>query len=207
MAAATAVIGAGVGLAQGGMSFMQAAKQRKAADKARIESERLMKQAREDAQKNFFQGLNVPMEAFGQQFKQNMQTQQQGIQALQEGDTRNLIGGIAKVGAEASENANAIRTDLQGDLYENAQMKAQAGENVKQQLIGMDVGKAKDELSREKDNLTAQAESMKSGFEGVGAFAGEAGKASALYKAKKDLLSDEELEMFKSLYGNVVGTV
>jgi hypothetical protein len=42
---------------------------------------------------------------------------------------------------------------------------------------------------------------MKSGFEGVGAFASEAGKASALYKAKKGNLSEEEMEMFKSLYG------
>lgn len=204
MAAATAVIGAGIGLAQGGMSFINAAKQRKAADKARKESERLMKQAREDAQKSFFEGLNVPLEAFGQQFQQNMQNQQQGIQALQEGDPRNLAAGIGKVGMEASQNANAIRTDLQGDLYANAQMKAQAGENVKQQLIGMDVGKAKDELAREKDNLTARAESMKSGFEGVGAFAGEAGKASALYKAKSGDITPEELEMFKSLYGAAI---
>ena len=115
-----------------------------------------------------------------------------------------LAAGIGKVGMEASQNANAIRTDLQVDLYENAQMKAQAGENVKQQLIGMDVGKAKDELAREKDNLTAQAESMQSGFEGVGAFANEAGKASALYKAKKGTINPDELEMFKSLYGTVI---
>lgn len=201
MAAATAIIGAGVGLAQAGMSFSQAAKQKKAADKARQESERLMAQARLDAQQNFFEGLNVPMEAFGQQYEQNMANQQQSIQALQEGDSRALAAGIGKVGAEASAEANKIRLGMQQDLYKNAEMKVQAKENVKQQLIGMDVGKAKDETAREKDMLTAQAESMQSGFEGVGAFASEAGKASALYKAKKDNLTEDEMEMFKSLYG------
>ena len=201
MAAATAIIGAGVGVAQAGMSFSQAAKQKKAADKARQESKRLMDQARKDAQQNFFEGLNVPLEAFGQQYEQNMANQQQSIQALQEGDARGLAAGIGKVGMEASENANKIRLGMQQDLYENAQMKVQAKENVKQQLIGMDVGAAKDEAMREKDMLTAQAESMKAGFEGVGAFASEAGKASALYKAKKGELSADEMEMFKSIYG------
>ena len=201
MAAATAIIGAGVGVAQAGMSFSQAAKQKKAADKARQESKRLMDQARKDAQQNFFEGLNVPLEAFGQQYEQNMANQQQSIQALQEGDARSLAAGIGKGGMEASENANKIRLGMQQDLYENAQMKVQAKENVKQQLIGMDVGAAKDEAMREKDMLTAQAESMKAGFEGVGAFASEAGKASALYKAKKGELSADEMEMFKSIYG------
>ena len=184
MAAATAIIGAGVGLAQGGMSFMQASKQRKAADKAKAESDRLMTQARADAQQNFYEGLNVPMEAFGQQYQQNMQNQQQGIAALQEGDARTLAAGVGKVGMEASNNANSIRMDLQKDLYANSQMKVGAKENVKQQLIGMNVGKARDESMREKDQLQGMAQSMQDGFAGVGDFVGEAGKASALYKLK-----------------------
>jgi len=204
MAAATAIIGAGVGVAQAGMSFSQAAKQKKAADKARQESKRLMAQARKDAQQNFFEGLNVPLEAFGQQYEQNMANQQQSIAALQEGDARNLAAGIGKVGMEASDSANKTRLDMQKALYENAEMKASAKENVKQQLIGMDVGAAKDEAMREKDMLTAQSESMTAGFEGVGAFASEVGKASALYKAKKGKMNDQEMEMYKSLYGNVI---
>ena len=87
-----ATIGVGVNTISSALSFAQAAKQSSMASKARKASEKLVADARKKAEKDYYEGLNVPLDAYGEQFAQNMANQQQTIQALQEGDTRNLIG-------------------------------------------------------------------------------------------------------------------
>jgi len=163
-----AVIGIGTGLASAGQSFTQAAQQKRAAEQARKEQERLMADARKKAEKDFYAGLNVPLDAFGEQYRQNIAGQQQTLQALQEGDTRNLVAGVGGVTAAAAQAAEGTRIGMADALYENRKMKADAQENLKQQLIQMDVGQAADESQRERDLLEARNASIQSGIQGIG---------------------------------------
>ena len=77
-----AVVGIGSGLASAGMSFSQAAQQKRASSKAIAEQKKLQASARQRAEKNFYQGLNVPLDAYGEQFRQNTANQQQTIQCI-----------------------------------------------------------------------------------------------------------------------------
>ena len=65
MAAATAVAAAGVLIAgtSAGMSFSQAAKQKKLAQTANKASDKLMEEAKRKAEVEFMQKLNVPLDA------------------------------------------------------------------------------------------------------------------------------------------------
>ena len=94
------VIAAGVGVAAalggGAMSFAQAGKARRQAEDAQRKSEKLMREARDRATKNVYDKLQVPLDAFGEQYRQGLATQTQQVQALQEGDARGLAAGIGK---------------------------------------------------------------------------------------------------------------
>ena len=63
-------LGALTGLGGGAMSLGQAAKQRKAQDRAERESMRLMQQARQNLQTKFYEQLQVPTEAYDRQFRE-----------------------------------------------------------------------------------------------------------------------------------------
>ena len=202
----SAVIGMATGAASAYQSFSQAAKQRKAAEKARAESKRLMEQARKNAQKNFYAGLNVPLDAFGQQYEQNMALQQQQIESLATGDARNLAAGIGQVGAVAAAGAEKTRIGMQQDLYQNAVMKADAAEGINARLVSMDVGAAADESKRERDMLEARARSMKSGFKGVGQFAATAGYLQPLFEGEEGKLTEDQIKQMEAM-SRIFGTV
>tara|TARA_R110000782_G_scaffold9277_4_gene29948 strand:+ start:272 stop:1042 length:771 start_codon:yes stop_codon:yes gene_type:complete len=163
-----AVVGIAGGLASAGMSFKSAADQKRQANQARSDQKRLMADARQKAEKDFYAGLNVPLDAFGEQYRQNIGGQQQVIQSLQEGDTRNLIGGVAGVTAAAGQGTENTRIAMGQELYDNRKMKADSKQNVNQQLLQMDVGAAADESMRERDLLEARAANIQGGFAGIG---------------------------------------
>ena len=196
MAAFTAVaagIGVASSLASTGMSFGAAGKARKAADKAAKESKRLMDQARENVQQNFFEGLNVPLEAFGAEFEQNQANNQQSIQALQEsGDARNLAAGIGKVAANSALTNEKKHKKKKKDIYDLGVTKAQSRENVKQQLVGMDVGQARDESQKEKEALEARAANITQGMSSIGDGVRSAATFGKLYGRDGKLMTPEE---------------
>ncbi len=176
-----AVVGIGTGLASAGMSFSNAAKQKRMAREAKRDQDQLMKAARAKAEKDFYQGLNVPLDAFGEQYRQNIAGQQQALQALQEGDQRNLAGGVGALTAAGAQANEATRIGMGEALYENRKMKADAQENMKQQLIQMDVGQAADAAQRERDMEEARAASIQSGIAGIGQAASSLASIAPLY--------------------------
>jgi hypothetical protein len=62
-----ATIGVGVSAISSGLSFKQAADQSRMASKARKASEKLVADARQKAEKDYYEGLNVPLDAYGEQ--------------------------------------------------------------------------------------------------------------------------------------------
>ena len=166
--AAFTTIAAGVGVASslggGLMSFGQAKNARNAARDARRKSEKLMRDARERAETNVYSKLNVRLDAFDEQYRQNLANQTQQIEALQEGDARALAGGIGKVAAAGTQATETTRIGMQQDLMELDKDKADAQEDVKQQLIAMDVGQAADQ---EKIRAEKEIEAKKAKTAGI----------------------------------------
>ena len=122
--AAFTTIAAGVGVASslggGLMSFNQSKQAAAAAADAQRKSDKLMKEARERAETNFYEGLNVRMDAFGEQYRQNLANQTQQIEALQDADPRLLAAGIGKVagaGTEAAEKGNIQISDVNLNVF------------------------------------------------------------------------------------------
>lgn len=199
-----AAIGAGGSLIGAGLSYRQAATQSRIKDKAMKASEKLIADARQKAEKDYYEGLNVPLDAYGEQFAQNMANQQQTIQALQEGDTRNLIGGVQGLTASAADVNEQTRIALGQELYENRKMKVDSAHKVNQQLIDIDAGQAADQSQIARDAAqagTAATKSAISGLVSAGLTIGEGmdlyGKTSAMKDAEKLLEGVTEADLLE----------
>jgi hypothetical protein len=171
MAAFTA-IATGVGLAisatSAGMSFSQAAKQKKIASKANKATDKLMKEAERKAEVEFMQKLNVPLDAYDRQEERNIQSQQQNIEMLQQGDPRNVLAGLGSVGAGATNSAEQNRIAKGKELFALQQMQVQEQSDINQDLKDMKVGAAADQSMRSRDAQEASAAAMQQGVASVG---------------------------------------
>ena len=179
-------IAAGGSLIGAGLSYRQAANQSKVAAKARVASDKLIADARKKSEKDYYEGLNVPLDAYEEQFAQNMANQQQTIQALQEGDTRNLIGGVQGLTAAAAAANEQTRIGLGQELYANRKMKADSRQNINQQQIQIDVGQATDQQLMARDAEQARAAAMQSGIN-------SAANAAYIYGRGKDLYPNKDI--------------
>ena len=183
MAAATAIAATGVlvSATSAGMSFSQAAKARRQGEKAQAASKKLMKEAERKAEVEFFQKLNVPLDAYGKEYEQNLQVQQQGIQALQEGDNRNLAAGIGRVGAAATEANENTRIGMGKEMFELEKMQVQEQSDINQDLKDMKVGAAADQQQIARDADEARAAAMQQGVASVGSAVQGAAAAIPLF--------------------------
>ena len=188
-----ATIGVGVSAISSVLSFAQAAKQSSMASKARKASEKLVADARKKAEKDYYEGLNVPLDAYGEQFAQNMANQQQTIQALQEGDTRNLIGGVQGLTAAAAAANEQTRIGLGQELYANRKMKADSKQNINQQLIDIDAGQAADQSQISRDAAQAGTAATQSAISGLVSAGLTIGEGMDLYGKTKPAKDAEDI--------------
>ena len=186
-------IAAGGSLIGAGLSYRQAANQSKVAAKARVASDKLIADARKKSEKDYYEGLNVPLDAYGEQFAQNMANQQQTIQALQEGDTRNLIGGVQGLTAAAAAANEQTRIGLGQELYANRQMKADSKQNINQQQLQMDIGQAADQQLMARDAEQASTAATQSAISGVVSAGLTIGEGMDLYGKTKPAKDAEDI--------------
>tara|TARA_Y100001937_G_scaffold29810_1_gene42945 strand:+ start:1185 stop:2021 length:837 start_codon:yes stop_codon:yes gene_type:complete len=151
-----------------GMSFGQAAKQRKAQEKAERESQALMQQARDRMQTRFFEQLRLPTEAYERQFRENTAQQKQALQALQESDPRTLAAGVGKVAAAGVAGNQALQEQMSRELFELQKLKAEEQRAINEELVGMDVGEAASQNLMARDANAAANQALQSGVLGVG---------------------------------------
>ena len=187
------LIAAGGSLIGAGLSYRQAANQSRIENKAMKASEKLIADARKKAEKDYYEGLNVPLDAYGEQFAQNMANQQQTIQALQEGDTRNLIGGVQGLTAAAAAANEQTRIGLGQELYANRKMKADSKENKKQQLIDIDAGQAADQSQIARDAAQAGTSATQSAISGLVSAGLTIGEGMDLYGKTKPAKDAEDI--------------
>ena len=209
--AAFTTIAAGVGVASslggGLMSFGQAKAAERAAADAKRKSDKLMKEARDRAETNFYEGLNVRLDAFGEQYRQNLANQTQQIEALQGADPRLLAAGIGKVAAAGTQATEKTRIGMQQDLMELDKTNAGAAEYIKQQTIAMDVGAAADQqkiaAEKEAEAAKAKAAGINQTVSGV---IGGATMAAPLFSKDATAIKNMSPEELKQLMGIIGGS-
>ena len=185
MSGLIAGIGLGLSAIGSGASFGQAAAAKRAQQKAEREQKALMAKAKERAEINYYETLNVPIDAFNNQFKANQVAAKQALTVLQEGDSRNLIGGVGALQAATTDANEKVRTDLQKDLYENNLLKVEAKEKLNQQLIDMEVGAAADQSALARDLGRDQAAGIAGGIAGLNSAAPSANSLVPLFATSK----------------------
>ena len=208
--AAFTTIAAGVGVASslggGLMSFGQAKAAERAAADARRKSNKLMKEARDRAETNYYDSLNVRLDAFGEQYRQNLANQTQQIEALQGADPRLLAAGIGKVAAAGTEATEKTRIGMQEDLQELDLKKADAAEDIKQQTIAMDVGAAADQEKIRAEKEIEAAKAKTAGInQTISGVIGGATMAAPLFGAKNAGLDALDADEMKQLLGILGG--
>jgi hypothetical protein len=185
-----AVVGIGTAVASTAKSFSEASKQKRLMEDANKEASKLMADARRRAEKDSFEGLTVPTEAYEAAFETTLAANQQQVEALQEGDARALAAGVGRVGANTEAAAEKTRQEMGQDLFNVQKMKAQSKENIKQQLMAFDVAGSKDAKLRAAQAEEAAAKATKEGIAGIGKSMTAIGSAAPLFGG-----GDLDLEM------------
>ena len=182
MAAVTAaVVGVTAGAASAVQGFTNAAKQKNAAAKANREAKKAMAQARKGAETDMYAGLEVPLDAYAAQNEANLAADRQAVEALQEGDSRQLAAGVGRIGAQQAAEAQQTRMAMGDEMFNLDKMKADSKESIKQQLIGMDVGEAKMQDQKAYEAEQARAASIQQGFSGITQAASSAAALAPLF--------------------------
>ena len=168
MAAVTsAVVGIVGGVASAAVSYSNAAEQKDLIDKADREADRAMKAARSRAEIDYFEGLTIPMDAYERAYEQQLAFQKQSVEALQEGDARNLAGGVGRVGAQALAEKEKTRIAMGDEMSRLQEKKLESKDAINQQLIQMDVAAAKEQNQRKRDAEAMRAQSYQQMVSGI----------------------------------------
>ena len=168
MAAITsAVVGIGGGLASSIGGFIGAAKQNRAAKAAEREAKKSIAEARRRADQKVYEELSIPQEAYLQEYETQLQSDIQALTALQEAESRALVGAVGKVGAQQTQEAAKTRTAMADEMFNLEKLKADEEAAIKQQKIAMDVGEAQmaDQRAYEAQQMRQQA--INQGFAGL----------------------------------------
>ena len=196
----SAVIGIAAGAGNAVQGFRASAEAKNAAEKARGEATKLMNDARRRAEVNNYEGLNIPLDAYEAKFENNLAADRQAIEALQEGDSRALAAGVGKIGAQQNTEAQATRFDMAEEMFGMNKMKADSKENIKQQMVAIDVGGATmadqiayEEEQRRMKGLEAGMAGIGQVAEGINTLAPLYGKSTADKRAEK-MMGDKTMQ-------------
>lgn len=190
-AATATTIAAGVtvatGVIGGTSALVQAGKQRKAAGVAAASSEVLMRKAQKEIEKDEYEALNIPKEAFEAERIANAQNTAQNVEALREGGQRAIAGGVGKVGAISAQNTERGRIAMGDALYENDLIKADSRQARNDEMASFQVGQAQDQQAYARDMEEAATASTMSGFNALGGAISAGAAAVPLYtKSRQD---------------------
>ena len=193
MAAVTAsvigIVGSGVSAVQSFQAASDAKEASSQADKAAAEA---MADAKRRAEKDAYSGLAIPLDAYEAEFENNLQTQTQSVEALQEGDARGLAAGVGAIGAEATNAAEGTRIEMGEEISDLNMMKAESKDSINQQLIEMDVANAREQNQRRADADAFRAQSINSGINSVTSGLQSAASIVPLYKNDKNFQADSK---------------
>jgi len=125
-------------VAGGALSLAQAGKQAAAAKEAQRSAETAARKQEQLLSQDFFSGLQVPMVVYDSSSRETTSQVGQMTQALQEGDSRQLAGGLGKVAAAGIAGEAETRDAAAQDLYRLGAAQAQSATNVNQVLAELE---------------------------------------------------------------------
>ena len=182
MAAVTsAVVGIASGVGSAVVAFNNAKKQKELASEADKAAAKFMADARRKAEKDMYERLTIPMDAYEAQFENNLAVAQQNTEALQEGDVRGLAAGVGRIGAAAGVNAESTRIKMGQEISALERTKADSKDAINQQLLALDTAAAREQNQRMRDAEAARAKSIEQGVSGVTQALGSAADLVPLY--------------------------
>ena len=183
------IVGSGVSAVQ---SFQAASDAKEASSQADTAAAEAMADAKRRAEKDAYSGLAIPLDAYEAQFENNLQTQTQSVEALQEGDARGLAAGVGAIGAQATNAAEGTRIEMGEEISDLNMMKAESKDSINQQLIEMDVANAREQNQRRADADAFRAQSINSGINSVTSGLQSAASIVPLYKNDKNFQADSK---------------
>lgn len=126
-AASTALpyVGLGVNVLQMGMGLMNASEQRSAQREAERQAAIATKMRIQQQEQNFFEAMQVPTEAYDRALREGTAQQAQALASLQEGDPRQLLGGVGKVQAAAGDYNAQARDAMAQQMFDLQKLQAQ----------------------------------------------------------------------------------
>jgi len=136
--AATPWVSMGLGAVNIATDLVQASKQKdiqKSAERAAEDAARKQEQL---LSQDFFSALQVPTEAYDRAARETTAQVGQAVGALQEGDPRQLAGGLGKVAAAGIAGEAETRDAMAQDLYQLGVAQAQSATNVNQNLADLE---------------------------------------------------------------------
>jgi hypothetical protein len=180
MALATAtIIGLTTAAASAGMSFKQAADAKSAAERADTDAKNLMDEAKKNIQKDYTQEQTVSLDAFEAASKENVALQNQSIQAIREGDQRGTFGAVTQLGQDSAEQR---RISMGKELSDLQKLKIQSKENIRDEVVSMDVAGAADANVRARDAQQSRTAAMTNAVNALGQGANAYAEGQDLYK-------------------------
>jgi hypothetical protein len=180
MALATAtIIGLTTSAIGAGMSFKQAAEAKTAAQTAETDAKNLMDEAKKNIEKDYMEELTVPLDAFEAASKENIALQNQSIQAIREGDQRGSYGAVTQLGQDAAEQR---RISMGQELSDLQKLKIQSKENIRDEIVSMDVAGAADANLRARDAQESRTAALTNAVNALGQGASAYAEGQALYK-------------------------
>tara|TARA_A100001391_G_scaffold56585_1_gene34619 strand:- start:12591 stop:13424 length:834 start_codon:yes stop_codon:yes gene_type:complete len=169
MAIGTALTVAGLATSAAGTAsnFIQAGKERRAADRAADEAAKALEAARDKLQVNYLKGLSIQKEPYELARESGISTAAQIVQAAQEGDQRGVAAGATRAALAQQNLENRNRMAMGQELQGIQRAAALEDRRLQTQLSNLDLGEARGFQSMAADARDRQRELNQAGAEGL----------------------------------------
>ena len=185
------ILGLGLGIAKAVGGFTRSVQKKKTARQLEQDAAKLFADTRRKASVNVYEELSIPFDAYERGFEAQLQSDMQSLSALQEADSRALIGGVGRIGAQQEAEAEKMRIAMADEMFNLEKLKADAKENIKQQNIALNIAEARMKDQQRREALQERQQALQQGISGLG----ESMVAAAGFfpeKMKQTLGTDQE---------------
>ena len=178
---AYAAIGMGLQILGSGKSIIDSINQRKDAREAERRAAAAAEEAKRRLEVNRMEEVQVPLESYRQAMREQTAQQMQNIEALQEADTRNLLGGVGKVQAVAGVGTEAQRQAMEQALFNREKMIADEQSRLDTSLANINLQEATGYQQMATDLTEQSAANLSRGIGGIGGALSTFQKQQSLY--------------------------
>ena len=177
----TLLISAGLGVAQGVSAISNAQKQKSLAREAESAAAEAIVEAKNIAQTQFQEEVQVPLEAYELQTQANLAAQEQSVSKLAEAGDRALIGGVGALAGRGQEASTANRLSMQTDLYNRDALIAAERMGIRDTAYRLNLAEATGAQQAAADADYARMMYNQQALQGFGSAGVNALKATDLY--------------------------